>query len=683
MNIKKVTSVRGWAFAFAAVMALAVEARVLFMTPEGAGEMDGTSWANAWKGSDPASFSSAYTNASRGATADAPNEIWMKFGKYMLWGDQLADGIPIQPNVIVRGGFLGSETSADAADPKSNPTVLCNNYFDENETWRDGSKIWTHDGERLVFADPPADEGWGPEDQGVQCAFSHRDATVAMGVAEFHGLTFTKFWSSAILVAVPNDRPIVIRNCRFLNMGRLMNNGRFMVDLTDVGLDMDGCEFVAGRSPVMVRTTATDSKRCAATIRNSRIFATKGSWNTQGLGGGSGGVLALNNVALTIAGCTFDSIASDEITDGPTDAMASALSVHTMADVLVEDTVVSRGHGQTRRSGGAFVYRAQGDGALTVRRSRFEDCRFACKSWLAHETAAAAVTLHASLADGRTPRVSFEGVAFVGNQTTNMAENCETASCVAFGSNNYGEDGYWKADFVNCLFERNEAFNAWTSGPAGATICCSWTQAPRPVFVNCVFKDNICGMSAEDGSRMVSQEVGNHPDGDKLRFAFVNTIFANTAKTAIPWDEAHAGYVSLANVVIDSGATMATTRPGRYRYAPCLESAAVSFMDELFTNGVVVARRLSNASAYRRKGRPVWAGTDGECYLRDADGDAENPWRSCRYGGSRLSDEAAREVGVSLTADPVADAFGTARSAKRCALGQLELPRQGLCLIVR
>ena len=669
-----------FAFALAAAAMLAAEARVVYMTPSGAGAMDGTSWENAWKGSDLASFKAAYTNAAEGATADAPNEIWLKYGEYSFSNGELYnnDGmaIQIQPNVVLRGGFLGAETSADAADPKANPTVLGNSRFDVNETWNDGTKIWTRTDGRLAFTDPPADGGWSNMSQGFQSAFSQTNTTAALGVVEFHGLTFTKFWSTAIWISSPNDRPIVVRNCRFLNMGRLTNSYHFMVDLTDVGLDMDGCEFVAGYNPIMVRTTATNSTHRTASIKNSRFFATAGCWNSQGQGGTSGGVLALNNVALTIKNCTFDSIKSG----GEKDNAAAVLSVKTMADVSIEDTVIGNSLGTSRFSGGAFSYYSQGDGALTVRRSRFENnCYQGAKE--AHHTQAAAVTFWGDLANGRTPRATFEDVAFVGNWTSNTVAGCESASCVAFGSNNYGENGYWKANFVNCLFERNESFNSWTNGTAGATFCYSWTQNPRPVFVNCVFKDNLCSKFAEDYTRTVSPEIGSH--GNSLRDAFVNTVFENTTATAIPWASSEAQYVSLASVVTDADVPMTTTRSDRYRYAPSVANATIGFENDLYTNGVVVARRLSNQSAYRKKGCPVWAGTDGEYYLYDADGDSAKPWRSCRYGGARLTDAEALAVGVSQAAAPLADAFGTARKATRCALGQLELPAQGMLLIVR
>ena len=62
------------------------------------------------------------------------------------------------------------------------------------------------------------------------------------------------------------------------------------------------------------------------------------------------------------------------------------------------------------------------------------------------------------------------------------------------------------------------------------------------------------------------------------------------------------------------------------------------------TNGVVVARGVAEDSVYRRKGRPIWLGTDGEVYLYDAKGDAAKPWRSCRYGVGRKTDEEAAAI---------------------------------------
>ena len=684
-TISKVASVAISSMALASApvrSAAAAEAggRIVYATPSGAGTMDGTSWANARKVNSTASFVTAYTNAADGATAEKPNELWLRYGGYMF----SQNDIVIQPNVIVRGGFTGTETSADEADPVANPTLFYNNYFNVNATWLDEaqSKMWELKDGRYFFFDPPVEgdtEMYTKPNQMGNSKVFYRDDGADLGVAAFHGLSFTKFWGSTFRVTGGNGGQLVFRKCRFLHINWLTNSGAFVVQLTGVGADMEDCEFSSCMSPILVKTAAEDSPRLTASFNRCRFFSATGCWNSyNSLGCTSGGIGAVNNVAVTIRNCLFDRNLCGNQNNG--ENQGGTLSIKTYGDVLIEDTVIQRGYGTSIKSGGAVCWAPLGDASLTVRRCRFERCRYAGGSDAEGQICQGAVltVMAGDLTNGRVVWGEIMDTAFIGNSTPSTAVNGLTsiASCVCFGSNNWNQNGYCNFKFLNCLFEKNQAVHP-LNGNVGAVISKSWTQSPRVVFANCVIKDNVCGKLDADGNMVYGTEFG----GSTL-ISFVNTIFENTDENMLPWTNGQSVF-SFANCVTDQAdAEYGTGSSTCYRYAPLDAGVSAGLEPASLTNGVVVAHRLARTSPYRRKGRPLWRGTDKEIYLYDAEGDAEKPWRQCRYGGVRKTDAEAVSLGVSLAAKPLPDAFDAARLPKS-ALGQLNAIPNGLIIFLQ
>ena len=77
----------------------------------------------------------------------------MKKGFYLF-----RDAVPMIPNVTLRGGFAGTESAAEEADPKANLTVITGDAFGDN-TWSGPSA-----GGRLVWEDGVLNE---PNPDGV------------------------------------------------------------------------------------------------------------------------------------------------------------------------------------------------------------------------------------------------------------------------------------------------------------------------------------------------------------------------------------------------------------------------------------------------------------------------------------------------------------------------------------
>ena len=681
-TIGKVASVAISSMALASApvrSAAAAEAggRIVYATPSGAGTKDGTSWANARKVNSTASFVTAYTNAADGATAEKPNELWLRYGGYMF----SQNDIVIQPNVIVRGGFTGTETSADEADPVANPTLFYNNYFDVNATWLDEaqSTMWVKRDGRLFYFDPPVEGDTKmytkPNQMGNSKVF-YRDDGADLGVAAFHGLSFTKFWGSTFRVTGGNGGQLVFRKCRFLHINWLTNSGAFVVQLTGVGADMEDCEFSSCMSPILVKTAAEDSPRLTASFNRCRFFSATGCYNSyNSLGCTSGGIGAVNNVAVTIRNCSFDRNLCGNQNNG--ENQGGTLSIKTYGDALIEDTVIQRGYGTSINSGGAVCWAPLGDASLTVRRCRFERCCYA-GGGDSGINQGAVLTVRGDLSGGRVIRGEVEDTAFIGNYTMETSASGKGSSCVCFGSSCWNQNGRCYFTFLNCLFEKNRAVHP-LNGAAGTTIGNSWTQSPRVVFANCVIKDDVCGKLDADGNMVYGTEFGL--DGNTY-FSFVNTVFENSDENVLPWANGKSVFSFAGCVTDNSGSEYGTGSTSCYRYAPMDAGVSAGLETAPLTNGVVVARRLARTSPYRRKGRPLWRGTDKEIYLYDVEGDVEKPWRQCCYGGVRKTDAEAVSLGVSLAAKPLPDAFDAARLPKS-ALGQLNAIPNGLIIFLQ
>ncbi len=79
-------------------------ATIFYVVPNGAGNKDGTSWANAY-----GDIQTAIDAAASVATANAPAEVWIAGGTYYI-----ATELSMKNNVGIYGGFKGNETSKNS-----------------------------------------------------------------------------------------------------------------------------------------------------------------------------------------------------------------------------------------------------------------------------------------------------------------------------------------------------------------------------------------------------------------------------------------------------------------------------------------------------------------------------------------------------------------------------------------
>ena len=180
---------------------LATALRV-FVTPTGAGDMSGTSWATAMS-------SIAAAVAAVGESADG-GEVWVQGGKY-----DVGTTMTLKANTQVIGGFKGNEDSVEDADPEANQTILTATARMDTQ-WDDGSPVWTSEDGKWTYH-PPVGFSFVKACTGVT-AFS--DAEEGSPNCGIRGLTFTLFNRTVVDFFHAGSDGLVVSKCRFL-----ANNG--------------------------------------------------------------------------------------------------------------------------------------------------------------------------------------------------------------------------------------------------------------------------------------------------------------------------------------------------------------------------------------------------------------------------------------------------------------------------
>jgi len=288
-------------FLLTAVFTAGLSAQTVYVNIDNATPGDGTSWAT------------AYTNlndALLGAAAGA--EVWIAAGTYVTPDTA---SFFIDKELTVRGGFAGSETSADAADPDANPTLLSGDVMGNDGDMGFDSVLYV-DNNRVLFITDTSDAG----------AY-----TVTLdGLSIVHGAISTEIGDFNA------DAGGGLRSYAKLNASRLKFSSnyaragaaifvRFRNTDGSVFDDIEvGNNFSAGQRTIYIRDNFNvEFKNSSFTGEGTDAAANSGmfrGFNTIGLtfldcdftdiwSGSSGGGIAMSRSDSTlIDGCTFDNV---------------------------------------------------------------------------------------------------------------------------------------------------------------------------------------------------------------------------------------------------------------------------------------------------------------------------------------------------------------------------------------
>jgi hypothetical protein len=195
---------------FAALMVAlgcTAQARVVYVTPAGAGNMDGTSWENAY-----ASVEVAYADVGLDA---AGGTVCIAGGTYLV-----SAPMSMRPNVAVVGGF-GGETIL-SGDRGYADTWKRNNDGTNSEKSNSGTvcAIFDENGALVLPAPDAEDEFWTPYDPAYSSdpntGFCFTNVAENAENATFANLTFACFGYGAIYSTSGLADGLVVTNCRFV-----------------------------------------------------------------------------------------------------------------------------------------------------------------------------------------------------------------------------------------------------------------------------------------------------------------------------------------------------------------------------------------------------------------------------------------------------------------------------------
>ena len=664
---------RGQIFAAAFIglsFAASAEPVVRYAAVDGTG--DGTSWENA------ATLADAY--AAVGDNADG-GEVWVKTGVYQFKG---AGGsttefiIPMKSNVAVIGGFAGTETSAEQADPVANPAVMTaqdvNTCWTTNWPYGVATSVKLHEGTKVNY--PPYD--LHPDARGWCASGNVYNRKTPFGAASgssvenctFEGLTFVNCQYRSIDVQ-GSASGLVVRNCRFFGSGSCANTGGTgCVYLADTDVEVSDCEFV-GAGNCIYDNAPNKEVRCR--VRNCTFTSCIGYYGYYGTA-----INAVGRATPDVRGCRFENCSS--VSQPASSCGIVGLSDGTHEDVpCVVSNCVFRGNWlQMDRNTMAPLTLNRGNRCKT----EIVDCLFEgntnIQSWTSGNTSRGVV--HSACIgvtcthDAKPQVVEVRNSRFSRNFASRGNEPTYT-----YGSGSVLCTGYGSkviTTFANCTIEDNRAESPDGCVNCGQTFYC-WRSECRVALVNCVLNGNDC---FQEATRVPEFYQANNASP----ISIINTIMWHDNAEYLPFYEA--AYYGIANSDILNSPVTSETTPTNNGYVYDLYAEDPKLEAELVTNLTAVAQHRPSAQAgrnIRRGGRPVWRGTDGFYYFYDSVGRATTPWRRADDKSTCLNDGQAADVGLSLAAAPIADAFGAPRVKGKIALGPLNTDPRGLMLLLR
>ena len=590
-------------------------------------EQDGLSWATAYT-----DIATAYRDAGifRG-------EVWIKEGTYVLPAE-----ITILSQVAVRGGFAGTETSADEADPVLHPTVISADV-NGDDAWKPLNMSTTADWMRVRDAETGAfntlvitnnvtywQTGGNISDNRTRC-FVNEDAAVT-NVA-FSGLTFTGFKSGTIYVASGGEN-VRLDDCRFIACGNTTVPA--VVNVINAPATIDGCAFIGCY--------------CAARLQSATAAH-----------------------VFTVTNCLFDANFGENygasLFFGPYQGSNAA-------KLILAATRFSRNADKTHNSSGSCTLTIWSSGSALV-----SDCSFvsnnvvgSCNANVRLAGANPAIFVRCRFTDNAYKSTNSGAVAIGGGLTKAILEDCY------FGNNTATVSGATRVSVVqagcnmmyvaNSTFERNAIALASDATGHGATISFTTHNASLSL-INCLVADNALpsgdadlDLGASDGSSHANCPLW-----------FVNTVFWNAASDYIPVNLAEKNVpLQVQNAAMKNLDTSAF--PSVYSDVG-LDTASnpqIARSAKTGPNGVV-ARGLTAGSPFAKAGCRIWRSEEnGAWYIFD---EARNRYHSLDRSYTSSSK-------VPQDDDPIPpDAFGRPRTNGRIAYGPLNTEPAATQITVR
>ena len=590
-------------------------------------------------------------------------EIWIKKGRYWATGVNNKDHYSFLPSeVTLRGGFAGTETSADEADPVANRTYL-NGDRGNDSVWRpegDSSrelKVWI-DASTVREPNPDgADKYWTlyRGNSGYDVSYGFRYQGSVSNVC-FNGITFVCYAEGAI---VPYNSEssifnLTITNCQFIaclgtdvqlrGRDNLIVDSSFRGNTASIGLysytnrvdggwapksaTISGCEFIE-HGGTLPDITSKDSANGAYALITNCVFRANSTYS-----GNRPLIYLESDVVVTneIVDCLF---VSNRVYEAGGSMIGSFNTTH-------------------QRGSSAFVTR----------------CRFV-------DNVATNTTISGSVCirDQPPDRHWFiDDSLFMNNREYSDSAVTRAVVYCPLHSNINGR-------FRNCTIISNSVVTAGNAATFYGTF-----SGEDLRLQHLLIKDN----KLVAGSAGVAAEVlyGGNLTGSPVCTA-INTIFDNDAEGYLPfWNGSTSGtkpsfgvlgcYVPagfdiltvIGNFTSNHYSVVASERP---QYTPLARGP----------NGAGAIGVKASPREIARGGCPIFINTEGVSYVYDPSRNASKPYYPA---DGTLASGTAKTAAQALctTESPILlDAFGASRKFGRVALGPLNAPVAGLTIVFR
>ena len=604
-------------------------------------------------------------------------EIWIKEGRYNLVASKNNDEyVPLPSEVTVCGGFAGTETSADQADPVAHPTYLSGDKSFDGQWQKNGSSsgrvnIWIK-GPPIAVQEPNpggTNDYWSAY-RGSGGAWDFRYGFRYSGAVSnvcFQGLWFVGGFgdNNGGNAIGPKDATCTLYNCVVSN-----------------------CQFVA-------------------TYASGLVFYGRDNLVTHCSFRGNAGALRFysptNRVSsgwLPKSGLVKDCEFVENYGDGAVISSDDSVS----GGVLLVSNCVFR-QNCVRGNPPLISVNATASAGYSVTNLIF-DCQF-----VTNRVRGGAYALIASGSETRQPNsvVEIARSSFLGNNATNGSSNCAVCiydrsharqwkirDCLFAGNVDTSVANVTRAAVIfvshsstgvycqNCTFVSNVVDLAGSS--AKATMFYSGSELTSHSFgmVHCVLKDNVL----KTGESGMAAEFLMLKPGNACSLSFVNTIFYNTASDYVPYRITLGNFKPyFADICcyhpagIDQSIVADAVRVVRWAY-PVTDTPVFTDLKQ-GPNGAWAIGVYADPASVGKDALPVFINDDGNMRFYDPEfGGSSYPYFTLHNFdyASRQSAAAAK----CTTSNPLLpDAFGAARQFKRSALGPLNAPRTGLMLLLR
>ena len=630
------------------------DVRVVYATSEGAGLMDGTSWANAY-----GDLGAAMADAGKWR-----GEVWLKTGRYVP--ASALTQLPLLSNVALRGGFAGTETAASEADPAAHPTVISGDIngddlwssISNNVTATQGA-IWDNATLTHSFPNPQGvHDAWRPTANVTDNAKYFLYSVTAVSNVAFSGITFTGFKNSAIYNA-SNTRNLLVTNCLFV-----ANGGALAEVSKDVKYRALHTGF--GGESALVDTRFVGNAYCA-NLSNPVLAGPATNLVLRcDLVGNYGDGIALSTATSSVIRVEQCNVVSNGV-----GSWVRLSTTFNAGRLYLEDSIF---RANRLRNGGNLVVAGSNPNAQYAPATQVNRCRF--EDNVLNTTGGGCLGVIVS--GGNYHSLLVRDCAWRGNVISTTGADANSTAAIAAA-----QTAYSQAFYYDCTFADNVVTGSFSVATSRAGVVSRAQVWGATYLLNCAFVGNAFhGLPAANVGEVVTAANANTANRS---YSFANCAFDTTIDGHRPFCLGTACALSLRNCAAAGYGTNNTGITTGTLVVDKVSAESPAFTPAWRTDASgLPARGLSARSPFAHSAYAPAMSSAGWIYYYNPDYKEKNvskPWVSIGPGSTYTAAE-GEAAGLSLD-NLLPDALGNQRRRGKVALGPLNAPAASTRVLVR